>query len=380
MHVVQISFFVDSRRRSPDELLADWHSLVDVAQAAAAAGTRVTVLQASMVEGLLSRDGIDYHFIAPDAAGECLTQGAKLGPVLRGLAADVLHVHGLGFPREVMGLRALAPRTPILLQDHADRLPRFWRRRTWKQAAACVDAVAFCARAQARPFERAGLLSANTAILEVPESTTDFTPGEQGAARALTQLRGDPAVLWVGHLDRNKDPLTVLEGLSMAARLLPRMELWCCYASAPLLAEVQARVAGDALLRDRVHLLGRVPHAQVQSLMRAADLLVLGSHREGSGYSVIEALACGLPTVVTDIPSFNSLVGTRAEGAGILWPVGDAQALSSAVTEVAAWPATQRRTAARARFDAELSHHALGRKLADGYAQLQLTRSARLRA
>ena len=43
--------------------------------------------------------------------------------------------------------------------------------------------------------------------------------------------------------------------------------------------------------------------------MQAADLFVLGSHREGSGYSLIEALACGLPPVVTDIHAFRTLTG-----------------------------------------------------------------------
>ena len=62
--------------------------------------------------------------------------------------------------------------------------------------------------------------------------------------------------------------------------------------------------------------------------MRAADVFVLGSHREGSGYSLIEALACGLPPVVTDIPSFRSL--TAAGAVGALWPCGDARALGDA--------------------------------------------------
>ena len=37
----------------------------------------------------------------------------------------------------------------------------------------------------------------------------------------LATFGGDPALLWVGNLDANKDPLTVLRGVSMAARELP---------------------------------------------------------------------------------------------------------------------------------------------------------------
>ena len=190
-------------------------------------------------------------------------------------------------------------------------------------------------RAPPRPSRFNGSISLprEVRLFEIPESTSTFLPGDRAAARAATGLHGDPAVLWVGHLDRNKDPLTVLEGVGEAARYLPGLHLWCCFGSAPLLGAVQARIAQDAVLRDRVHLLGRVPHEQVEQLMRAADLFVLGSHREGSSFSLIEALATGLTPVVTDIPSMRALTGNAATGA--LWPCGDSRALSDALQAVA---------------------------------------------
>ena len=97
--------------------------------------------------------------------------------------------------------------------------------------------------------------------------------------------------------------------------------------------------------------------------MQAADLFVLGSHQEGSGYSVIEALACGLPPIVTDIPSFRSLTGEGAVGA--LWPCGDSRALCEALASARFDPPA--RAAVRAHFDRELSLGSLGRKLAAMY-------------
>jgi glycosyltransferase involved in cell wall biosynthesis len=129
---------------------------------------------------------------------------------------------------------------------------------------------------------------------------------------------------------------------------------------------VEQRIASDPQLRNRVTLLGRVPHEQVEQLMRAADIFVLGSHREGSGYSLIEALACGLPPVVTDIPSFRSLTGNGA--VGMLWPCGDSQALGAALQAVAARTGSEARNAVHAHFERELSFDALGAKLAAMYA------------
>ena len=46
----------------------------------------------------------------------------------------------------------------------------------------------------------------------------------------------------------------------------------------------------------------------------AADVFVSGSHSEGSGYALIEAMSAGVVPVVTDIPSFRAIAGddTRA--------------------------------------------------------------------
>jgi glycosyltransferase involved in cell wall biosynthesis len=228
--------------------------------------------------------------------------------------------------------------------------------------------IAFCAADQSRPFLRAGLIPSSTPVYEIPESTSRFTPGPKEEARRAAHVEGEPLVLWVGHLDENKDPLTVLEGVSKAVGALPGLQLWCCFGVAPLLGAVQERIASDRNLSDRVHLLGRVPHEQIEQLMRAADVFVLGSHREGSGYSVIEALACGLPPVVTDIPSFRSLTGAGA--VGMLWPVGNSDALCEALVAVACRSSPETRVAVRAHFEHELSFESLGMKLAMMYEDM----------
>ncbi len=186
-------------------------------------------------------------------------------------------------------------------------------------------------------------------MYEIPESTSRFTPGSREVARRALGLSGDPLLLWVGHLNENKDPLTVLAGVSEAARELPDLELWCCFGTAPLLRHVQRRVQADPALRGRVHLLGRVPHERVEQLMRAADAFVLGSHREGSGYSLIEALACGLPPVVTNIPSFRALTGAGA--VGMLWEPGNPRSLCAALLALRARADAGPRMGVRAHFD-----------------------------
>jgi len=115
--------------------------------------------------------------------------------LLRDLDPDVLHVHGLCFPRDVLSLASLAPGVPIILQDHANRPPRLWRRALWRRGMALAAGIAFCASDQAQPFAAAGLLDSATCLYEIPESTSRFSPGDKQAARAQFGLPAGATVL-----------------------------------------------------------------------------------------------------------------------------------------------------------------------------------------
>lgn len=377
MRIAQIGFYRDPGDRAPEALLDAWPTLVDVAESVATAGPQVSVIQSSGHTCSFRRKGVDYHFLPLMGGRRRLLSGETFAALIRGIAPQVLHVHGLGFPEDVLLLAAAAPGIPILLQDHANRPPRWWRRSAWKRCARKIAGVAFCHRQQALPFIAAGVLARGTAVYEIPESTSRFMPCDLETARRETAMAGDPRLLWVGHLDVNKDPLTVLDAIAAAVGELPDLQLWCCFGTAPLLRQVRRRIASDRRLAGRIHLLGSVPHAQVERLMRAADFFISGSHRESTGYALIEALACGLPPLVTDIPSFRALT---ADGAvGQLWRAGDAPSLCSALLRARAAPTD--RAAARGHFERELSFEALGRKLTAAYADLaarvELTGSAR---
>jgi glycosyltransferase involved in cell wall biosynthesis len=102
--------------------------------------------------------------------------------------------------------------------------------------------------------------------------------------------------------------------------------------------------------------------------MRAADLFVLGSHHEGSGYSLIEALACGLTPVVTDVPSFRARTGQGAVGR--LWRCDDGYGLSEALQACAAAVGGASRARVRGHFEAHISAAAVGARFAAAYREL----------
>lgn len=369
MHVVHANFPVVPEELAHAEVLGQWHSLADIAEIATSGGVRVSVVQAARREGRIVRNGIEYRFIDVSATNGAQERNRRFAAALADLDANALHVHGLAFAGDAFAIAHLLPQLPILCQDHADHPPRRWRpwrRLQWRRWFAAVSAVSFTASEQAQPFIDAGVFAKRMQVFAIPESTSRFTPGDRGRARAATGLHGDPCVLWVGHLAHGKDPLAVIDGIAQAALRLPGLRLWCAFGTAPLLDAVQQRIAAHPQLAGRVHLLGKVPHAQVEALMRAADLFVSGSHAEGSGYALLEALACGVTPVVTDIPPFRELTGNGAIGR--LWSPGDPERLTEALVD--AWSSRTPPGRVRSHFDANLSFAALGRRWAEAYAQV----------
>jgi glycosyltransferase involved in cell wall biosynthesis len=365
MHVVQVSCVPDRLRRPPAELLDAWSTLDSVAVAVRSTGVDVTVVVSSHQDAVHEREDVTFHFIAERFIGGSALAAytpVRLTRLVKALRPDVVHINGLGFPFHIRALSA--QRAPVLVQHHADN--PHGRMRALKQwGLAKISGVAFTSHEQARPFLARRYFDPSTPVFAIPESSTWFSDGDAAAARRATGIYGSPAVLWVGHLDENKDPLTVLDGFSRALRNIPDAQFWCCYRNASLLDRIHARLENDRRLAANVHLLGPVEHKKVEQLCRAADFFVLGSRQESCGYAVLEALACGTTPIVTDIPAYRAITGGGAVGS--LCVPGDAAAFSAAIEAFSLRPIEELRARAIAHFQSELSFPVVGKKLVAAY-------------
>jgi glycosyltransferase involved in cell wall biosynthesis len=87
-------------------------------------------------------------------------------------------------------------------------------------------------------------------------------------------------------------------------------------------------------VEDRVSFPGHIPNRDLPRYYHMADLYVSPSHVDGSSVSLMEALACGLPCLVSDIPANQEWV--RDGENGWLFPDGDAGALAAKILQVIA--------------------------------------------
>lgn len=84
----------------------------------------------------------------------------------------------------------------------------------------------------------------------------------------------------------------------------------------------------DFDIPPNVHLVGEKPHDQVLALLDKADVFLFPSHSEGFSIALTEAMAKGLPSIVTDVGANRDMV---SDGAGIVVPVGDIEKMESAL-------------------------------------------------
>lgn len=225
------------------------------------------------------------------------------------------------------------------------------------------------ARRTARFFSQARGDVARAVSLKIsrPEHTTvigngvdlaRFLPdaGQRSELRsALRMGRDDIAVLFVARLVREKG---VLELADAALTLAADKRLHVILAGATLesdrtgISEELSRHPAVAALGNRWHRLGH--REDIPALLRAADIFVLPSYREGLPRSVIEAMASGLPVIAADIAACRELV--RPGETGVLVPVRDSDALASAIDRLAGDAALRASYGERARDLARAEH------------------------
>jgi glycosyltransferase-like protein len=167
-------------------------------------------------------------------------------------------------------------------------------------------------------------------------------PDERATARDALGLDGRLAVLSIGGIEPRKGSLTLLEAFARVRAALPERRPVLIVAGGATLFDYRDEIARfeerrrELAIDDDVKVLGPVDDDRLLALYHAADVFALPSAKEGFGLVVLEALACGVPTVVSALDVFASFL---EDGRHVLMaPVGDAQALAHALVRAASEP------------------------------------------
>jgi glycosyltransferase involved in cell wall biosynthesis len=258
---------------------------------------------------------------------------------------DVIHAHWL-FPAGHAAV-ALASEwgVPSVVTAHGSDVHRYpaenrgvarFTRRTLRRA----DAVVAVCRALEREIQELVDGAASVSVIYNGVDTAQFrVASDRNRSRAAVGLpEAGPGICCVCRLVEEKGVLELLEAFGRLAS--DRPELWLALVGDGPLREKLRSVALERDVSDRVFLPGGVPHRDVASWMQASDLFALPSHAEGLPVVVLEAMACGLPVVATDVGGTAEAVDDRV---GRLVPPRDVDRLAEALDELLEDPGASRR-------------------------------------
>lgn len=138
----------------------------------------------------------------------------------------------------------------------------------------------------------------------------------------------DCIALYLGRLKLDKGIPELASAFLIAAQQCPDLHLLLVGPDEGGMREVVGQIIRD--VSDRVHFVGFT--TEPEAFMAAADYFVLPSHREGFGSSVIEAAACGIPTIGSQIYGLtDAIIDGRT---GLLIPVGNVSAIADAMIKL----------------------------------------------
>lgn len=197
-----------------------------------------------------------------------------------------------------------------------------------------------------------------------------FRPDPLSRARIRRALALDEELPLVGLCARYhpvKDHRTFLRAAEIIARSLPQARFALCGAGVSAENDELQGLVRAGGLEERCLLLG--PRADMPALLAGLDLLVSSSRSEAFSNVIGEAMACGVPCVVTDTGDSALIVG---ESGRVVGP-GDAPALARACLEVLCLPPAERAAlgrAARERVEREYPLERVVRQYAELYRRL----------
>jgi glycosyltransferase involved in cell wall biosynthesis len=261
---------------------------------------------------------------------------------------DALHFSDWMYPPQAGGVRAttIHDLVPLHFPEWTTKRTQSMHGRKYRNAAATCDVVFVNSAFTGRDV---------TTTLGVPvERIRVAHPAPKAVFRAdgLAADLGAPYVLTVATLEPRKNLQTLVE----AHRLL---------AGDLLLAVVGAEGWGEQPILDdpRIRRLGYVSDEELARLYRGASVVAYPSRFEGFGIPVLEAMACGVPAVVSARESLDEASGDAAVRADPGEPESMARAIERALSE------REQLVAAGFRHAASFTWRAVGETFLAGYEE-----------
>jgi glycosyltransferase involved in cell wall biosynthesis len=275
---------------------------------------------------------------------------------------DVVMIHGFFFPFQLLCLKFYLPKsTKIIVQHHAEKpFTNLIKLAFQKLAYSNVDAYLFSSRELAQAHLDKQTIRAEEKIHEVMEGSSAFYKKQKEPARKKLNITEETVFLWVGRLDENKDPFTVLKAFHNYKNTASSFKLYMIYGSSDLEQELKTFI-NTHNLSSCISLVGKIPHLELEDWYSAADYFISASYCESGGVALCEAIACGCIPIATKIPAFIKM--TEHGKYGFLFEPGNVKDLEEKLNFLEDVDKNELSEKVRQQFEKEFSLQAIGKKI-----------------
>lgn len=256
---------------------------------------------------------------------------------IKKIDADIILVEGLVFPLQVILLKmALGRNVKLIAKHQAERPFKGIKKLLQVVADQCMNAYLFTSLGNAREWFEAGIIDDHSKIYEIPATLTGFSRLDKMQSRKKLNMGDGPQYLWVGRLNSNKDPLTVLLAFEQLLRANKEARLHMIFQTEELLPDIRKKIVASRYLSYAVILHGYMAYDQLPVWYSAADFYISASHLEGGCTAVLEAMACGCVPIVSNIPASLKMIDNGA--CGLYFTTGDPISLHDQLLLAASLP------------------------------------------
>jgi len=168
------------------------------------------------------------------------------------------------------------------------------------------------------------------------DRTSGVTRSRDEIRKTLGVAPGEQVALVVARVDVQKAHLDLIEALTRSGKRISKLKVWIVGNDRTEYADRVRAAISDKNLGSRVTILGLIEDHEIDEVMKGADLFLLPSIREGMSVAILEALAAGLPTVISDLDTNREV--TDDARVGYLTPPGDPVGLAAALDEILGSP------------------------------------------
>lgn len=309
--------------------------LVELAKGLHAAGHEVGVIAfypGGPLEQVLRSSGVAVHSIGKRGRWDIVGFAFRLARRLRALRPEILHGY-LGVPNIVAAVMLpLLPgsrlvwgiRTAEIDTSHYDLLHRLvYRIEAW--LSRFCDLVIVNSQAGRQHAIEKGFPAERTVVIPNGIDVRSFYPDGSAGQRVRQQwhlLPTNVAIGFVARLDPLKDHNTFFRAAALLAEHRPDAKFVCVGDGPELYRETLRARTRELGIASRV--IWEPGRSDIRDIYNAFDIVCSASVTEGFPNVVAEAMACGIPCVVTDAGDSAVIVGDT----GVVVPRGDPCALA----------------------------------------------------